>query len=307
MPPTQLPDAPEGEAEEVLDRVAVDLRGPGPVEVGDGLEAPDAGVLDPALQTPPGPLRLLDVEQPLDGLLAPQVLPVRQEPEEAQGTGAGPEAIIARRLAHGCPPPPPRSRPFLPLRRPPGNPDALRSPGGPSGNAGAGPADGRCFAARSDCAGSVAPPHGGSPGAPPRSTPASSSAARDRNASRPPPARDSARTGRAGNSPGSPRPARRAGRAGDGVADSLREARVSPRRPRGPRTSNSRAPPRTCRPHGSIRTSCGGPSREPEPGNQAQRTRATFSLSWRTSVRRMKDTNRTRTPESRGNRPPPIL
>src|SRR5258708_1377976 len=53
----------EGEREDLLDERTITLGGPLPVEVGDGLEDPDARVVETPLEAASRALGLLDVEQ----------------------------------------------------------------------------------------------------------------------------------------------------------------------------------------------------------------------------------------------------
>ena len=56
----------EGEREQLLDEGAVDALGPGPVEVGDGLEGADTGVGQTAFEGAALALAVLDVDDALD-------------------------------------------------------------------------------------------------------------------------------------------------------------------------------------------------------------------------------------------------
>ncbi len=74
----------EGEREQLLDGAAVALGGPAPVEVGDGLEGAQAGVIEAALERAAGAFGLFDVEHAGEPRLGEQRLGLAREAVEAE-------------------------------------------------------------------------------------------------------------------------------------------------------------------------------------------------------------------------------
>jgi hypothetical protein len=75
----------EAEGEELVDGLAVDLLGPGPVEVGHGLEGGDACASKAPLEAAFFALALLDGEDLMEPRLVGDLLPTTDETKEAEG------------------------------------------------------------------------------------------------------------------------------------------------------------------------------------------------------------------------------
>jgi hypothetical protein len=90
----------EAGSEEVVDGLAVDFLGPGSVEVGHGLEGGYAGVFDAAFKAALVALALLDGEHLAQPRLVGELLPAREEAEEAEALEAG-FGLGGREIGHG--------------------------------------------------------------------------------------------------------------------------------------------------------------------------------------------------------------
>lgn len=92
----------EAQGHEVIDGFAVDPLGPGPVEVGDGLEGADAGLLEAALEAAAASLLLLERDEARQPGLVSDLGPAREQPEQAEALDASAEGVdIDRRVGWG--------------------------------------------------------------------------------------------------------------------------------------------------------------------------------------------------------------
>ena len=86
----------EVEGQGALDDVALDLLGPVPVEVGDGLEAADAGALEASLEAAPRTFGQLEADDLLDDLARREAALGGAGQEVLECSRPGPEARSGR-------------------------------------------------------------------------------------------------------------------------------------------------------------------------------------------------------------------
>src|SRR5690606_20312460 len=94
----------EGERKELVDRLAVDLAGPGPVEVAHRLDGADFGGAETPFEAPALPLTLLEAEQLGEPRLRGDLLPVSKQAVQAKLCQALLEALQIFSCAHRCAP-----------------------------------------------------------------------------------------------------------------------------------------------------------------------------------------------------------
>jgi hypothetical protein len=92
----------ERQAEQLLDRLAVDLLGPGPIEVDHGFCGADVGVTRASLESTFLTLALFDVEDFTEPRLVDDLVAAGDEAEQAERFEARPQLHRCQFNGHGC-------------------------------------------------------------------------------------------------------------------------------------------------------------------------------------------------------------
>src|SRR6266581_2815916 len=83
----------EVQSEKLLEELAIDLFGPGVIEVRDGFELEQPGVAEATLQTATLPFAFFDLEHALEPGLVADLLGLRQQAVEVQALEARPQHL----------------------------------------------------------------------------------------------------------------------------------------------------------------------------------------------------------------------